>query len=1310
MNKRFVKLLSLLLCAVMIFGILPGFTAPPTEENPVPISQLASVSSGEFDENEYIVSYLNSLLHPLGALDLDDAAGMVSVIVTLKELPGVLYDIYSSSSTLQSVLGDTPDELMSEAAAVSRTVSLSYPIEHTYTEVLSGFAVTVPVSYAREIAKMPGVYAVTPDTPVYLTDEEVSAPAQSSVAAVGGPQHGMAPSLDLLRINELHEQGFTGAGIKVGVIDTGIDYNHPDLKDAYVGGYDFIDDDNDPMEATYEDWQAAFALDPEAYPEVNVGGNEYYTSHGTHVSGTIVGSGVNDSPLSTLGVAPDADLYVARVMGEYSSGVSSTSMVAIDDFAAEGGHLPKVDVINMSIGSFVNTSYTVRSVVVNNAILAGLNFVLTPGNYADAVVPGHRSPYTAIEPGTATLPITVGATMAGGTYTLSYNNAAINTAQGVAIAENVYLYVEGSDFLDSFADDVIITRKGDLLAGSFGYPLYPVGDMAGATTYEELAALEDGSLTGKILVIKRGVIQFVDMLPEALRLNAGALLLVNNQPSALSGTQLSGSKENSLPVLTASSALADLLALSPGQELYLDLGALAHEGTPHEIAFFSGMGPAADTALIKPDILAPGYAVLSTVPAFSINSDHNATDYSCAYQAFYGTSMAAPHVAGIAVLMCQAFPEATPAEIKARLMNTADSEITKASSTYPAPGGSTNTTQASVMEVGAGLVQPYDAIMGTGDFYAEAPVVIVGQSAQEPTSMGTTGSINFGYVPSGGTATLPIIMHNKSAAEKQVSLSSRFILSRYSGNAGADGVTLSFSEPGASVTIPAAAEARTSVTVSVPEGLSTGTIYEGYVTLTTGSDQYTIPFAVVVGASPVFDEDSVRGFISKPVLTTDSDAAEAPASEMLEVVLDYSGVWPRNEISFLVEDQFDNVGKLVSTFMAYIPGRPILEQNDIYLLSNLYYPIDPETEVLAAEAVPLPDGPYTLYATATAISDETYEEVITFAFELGGFLVNSTPPTLNLDRDEGVYIRSENGDYTLTGDASAAYNYSTKTLNIEYGGSLEPGDVVSVKANIYSPAIARTGLFDIMYNYDAFESWQNGGTELLSAPFDQSFNVLYLYRGLSQAKQHTDKDGNVWIDVKLPYAFSDEPIKIYDLIAGDCAQPLLSYGGEQVVNNMGEEYSISVSTDKVLGKLPFNDVSETDWFYADAQYVYAFGIMEGTSTQPATFSPRSQMTRAMVWTMLARLSGKAITGDTWIEQARAWATENGVSDGANPNGSVTRRQLATMLYRYSGGADGWPNEAMSWAESNKLISDGRPDDAAKRNEVAAIFRRYLSAE
>lgn len=123
------------------------------------------------------------------------------------------------------------------------------------------------------------------------------------------------------------------------------------------------------------------------------------------------------------------------------------------------------------------------------------------------------------------------------------------------------------------------------------------------------------------------------------------------------------------------------------------------------------------------------------------------------------------------------------------------------------------------------------------------------------------------------------------------------------------------------------------------------------------------------------------------------------------------------------------------------------------------------------------------------------------------------------------------------------------------------------------------------------------------------------------------------------------------------------------------------------------------------------------------------MTRAMVVTVLARYEGvDTTTGETWYDAGRDWAMENGVSDGTDMDASVTREQLAAMLWRYAGepavsGAvtgftdagkiSDWAADAMAWAVENGLlngVNDGRlaPQSTATRAQVAAILTRFVA--
>ena len=105
-------------------------------------------------------------------------------------------------------------------------------------------------------------------------------------------------------------------------------------------------------------------------------------------------------------------------------------------------------------------------------------------------------------------------------------------------------------------------------------------------------------------------------------------------------------------------------------------------------------------------------------------------------------------------------------------------------------------------------------------------------------------------------------------------------------------------------------------------------------------------------------------------------------------------------------------------------------------------------------------------------------------------------------------------------------------------------------------------------------------------------------------------------------------------------------------------------SEPVTPAFPFYDVSSSAWYYSAVKYVYENKLMDGVDTY--VFAPNDTLTRAMVWTIIARMSGVDTTGgNTWYAKAQEWVITNGISDGENPTAAITREQLVTMLYRYA---------------------------------------------
>lgn len=156
----------------------------------------------------------------------------------------------------------------------------------------------------------------------------------------------------------------------------------------------------------------------------------------------------------------------------------------------------------------------------------------------------------------------------------------------------------------------------------------------------------------------------------------------------------------------------------------------------------------------------------------------------------------------------------------------------------------------------------------------------------------------------------------------------------------------------------------------------------------------------------------------------------------------------------------------------------------------------------------------------------------------------------------------------------------------------------------------------------------------------------------------------------------------------------------------------------------FYDLDASRWYHEAIDWAYSLGLMNGTTK--STFGPNAAATRAQTWTMLARIAGQDTRrSSTWYEVGQKWAMNLGITDGTNPMGSLTREQLAAMLYRYVGSpavngtltftdsanVSTWARNAMIWAVQNGIL-DGvggnrlNPKGTTTRAQAAAIFMRF----
>ncbi len=485
---------------------------------------------------------------------------------------------------------------------------IRYTERFAFDTLFNGLSISIHPADLGKLYRLSGVKAIYPVGLFWADGEPASDAELASALAMTGAD---------VAQNTL---GLTGDGVRVAVMDTGVDYHHPDLGGCFGTGcrvevgWDFVGDafNADPTSPSFNPVPT-----PDADPDDCNG-------HGTHVAGIVGANG------TVKGVAPNVTFGAYRVFGCQGSTTGDIMIAAMERALADG-----MQVLNMSIGSAFQWPQFPTAAASDRLVNQGVTVVASIGNT------GANGVYVASAPGVGKKVIGVASFdnthISLATFTITPDNAVIGYGQAAA-------------------------APAAPLAGTS--PMKRTGTATSAA--DACSALPAGFLAGHVALIRRGTCSFHVKSLNAQNAGAIGVVLYNNVAGRFSPT-VAGSPAITIPVVAISDAegvlINNRLASGPVSMTWTNQLGLFTNPTGNLISSFSSYGLAPDLS-VKPDIGAPGGSIRSTYP-LELGG----------FATLSGTSMAAPHTAGAVALLLEAWPNTPSQAMRTILPNSADPRL-----------------------------------------------------------------------------------------------------------------------------------------------------------------------------------------------------------------------------------------------------------------------------------------------------------------------------------------------------------------------------------------------------------------------------------------------------------------------------------------------------------------------------------------------------------------------------------------------------------------------------------------------------------